>query len=175
MLFSDLYVEVTAALERRAIDFLVAGGVAVGLHGIRRSTDDLDLVIDAERRADAIAALEELGFTSLRQMEGFSNHARRGAGDQRVDLLYVRSSTRTQLFERAVRVEYGGRSYPVVDPHHLCAMKLFAVSQNPGRTYSDLADVRELISARLVDKDEILRYLDRYGLREHATTLGLRA
>lgn len=55
---------VFAALNAHHVRYLVAGGVAVVLHGYVRLTADLDLVVDlAEKQAAAaIVALSELGL-----------------------------------------------------------------------------------------------------------------
>lgn len=38
-------VEVLAALERERVDYVLIGGVAMGLHGLVRATDDMDFFI----------------------------------------------------------------------------------------------------------------------------------
>jgi len=58
------YEDVLRALDAASIRFVVVGGVAVILHGVPRSTADLDLVIDLEegnvRRF--IGVMAQLGF-----------------------------------------------------------------------------------------------------------------
>lgn len=60
----DMFEAVFRALNDRGVRYLVAGGVAVVLHGYTRFTKDLDLVVDlAEEQAlGAIEALTELGL-----------------------------------------------------------------------------------------------------------------
>ncbi len=43
-----LYEEIIQALNKDRVDYLVAGGVAVVLHGVIRMTADLDLVLDLD-------------------------------------------------------------------------------------------------------------------------------
>lgn len=52
------------ALSRAGVRFLVAGGVAVNLHGHSRLTQDLDLVVGLSRdnALSAMRALSELGY-----------------------------------------------------------------------------------------------------------------
>ncbi len=44
------YARVFARLNRARVRYLVAGAVAMGLHGLQRATIDLDLMVDLEPR-----------------------------------------------------------------------------------------------------------------------------
>jgi predicted nucleotidyltransferase len=52
------------ALNHQHIKYLIAGGVAVNIHGYQRMTQDLDLVIQLipENIINALSALEQLGY-----------------------------------------------------------------------------------------------------------------
>lgn len=58
---------VTRALNDAGVQYLVVGGVAVGLHGYPRTTQDLDLVVrlDRENAAQALDALSALGYRPM--------------------------------------------------------------------------------------------------------------
>ena len=55
---------VARALNDAGVEYLVVGGVAVGLHGYPRTTQDLDLVVrlDRENAVEALDALSSLGY-----------------------------------------------------------------------------------------------------------------
>lgn len=57
-------ITIVQALENAGVRFLVAGGVAVNLHGYARLTHDLDLVIELspENARTAMRALAALGY-----------------------------------------------------------------------------------------------------------------
>ena len=62
------YLKLFQALNRAEVRYLVAGGVALNLHGVPRMTADLDLALalDDENIRAALAALQEYGMvTSL--------------------------------------------------------------------------------------------------------------
>jgi hypothetical protein len=61
---SVFYEEVFRKLNESGIRYLVAGGMAVNLHGVPRLTQDLDLLIDLDREniLKTIDALMELGY-----------------------------------------------------------------------------------------------------------------
>ena len=58
----ELTERVHALLKRKDIDYAIVGGVAVCLHGYRRNTVDLDLLIRPEDTADVRSALEAEGL-----------------------------------------------------------------------------------------------------------------
>ena len=53
--------ELLLELSRAQVDFIVIGGVAVGVHGFIRATEDLDIVPDPD-----VANLERLGVMRRR-------------------------------------------------------------------------------------------------------------
>ncbi|MBZ0089013.1 MAG: hypothetical protein K8H90_01405 [Thermoanaerobaculia bacterium] len=173
MNFGRVLTEVREQLDRCEVRFALAGGVAVAAHGVQRTTLDLDLVVASAQSDAAVAALESLGFETLRRSAAFSNHLRADSGE-RVDLLFVAAPTAAAMFARAVvRDLFGAEGIAVVDAEHLVAMKLFAIQVNPTRAGLDLEDVRALMARGLVDGATVSVYLDRYGLGEHRKTLGL--
>lgn len=59
-----VYEEIIQALNKDRVDYLVAGGVAVVLHGIIRMTADLDLVVDldAGNLKKFLSTIKALGY-----------------------------------------------------------------------------------------------------------------
>lgn len=51
------------ALANAGVEYAVCGGLAVALHGHVRATRDIDLLIPAEQKDKAMAALRDAGFT----------------------------------------------------------------------------------------------------------------
>ena len=71
---------IAEALERAAVRYLVAGGLAVNAHGYLRFTKDVDLVIQlqTDNLRRALAAREALGYrpaipVSLIRMKAIAN------------------------------------------------------------------------------------------------------
>jgi len=60
----SLVLEVAAALDNAGVAYVVAGGVAVVLHGHLRTTVDLDIALDLSKAnvEAALAVLEDLGL-----------------------------------------------------------------------------------------------------------------
>jgi len=61
------YLDLFRALERHQVDYLLVGGLAVALHGIERSTMDIDIVVatDPRNRASLLALARELELTPV--------------------------------------------------------------------------------------------------------------
>jgi len=53
---------------------------------------------------------------------------------------------------------------PVVSPEHLIQLKLFAIRNDPGRKFKELADIRELIHRTPIDREKIREQFIRDGL-----------
>lgn len=149
--------------EERHLRFALCGGLAMAAYGLGRTTFDVDLVMEAAAQDEMIAALEGRGFQTLHRSSGFSNHRH---GDPRwgsVDLVWVRGATAATLFAGVRRLPGpGARLWPVVSPEHLAAMKLHALSQDPGR-WDDWGDLRYLLALEGVDRERIRREFIRRG------------
>ncbi len=57
-----------------------------------------------------------------------------------------------------------GLKVPVPRPEHLAAMKVLAMKNDPGRTFQELADIRNLMRQPDFDRDELRRSFDKHGL-----------
>lgn len=166
MLEQTWYERVLAALNDAGVSYLVAGGIAVNLHGVPRFTKDLDLYIDwdAANVNRLLAALQTLGF-SIRQPVNpalLADPVERGriqreknviaftfyATDrpfQEVDLLLIDSPPYQEAARRAVSRQAGTLVFPVVAIADLITMKTAG-----GRLQdeSDIAALRQIAALR---------------------------
>jgi len=131
-----LYLEFDLIVRRFAqakLRYAVAGGLAVGLHGYVRATQDMDFLMHETDLAKARSILLKLGY---RANPGVQEFARAGLTLNRffkrspkeedlmlVDILNPTSVWMLQVLERAVLVPYGKRSIPVVTANDLVKMK----------------------------------------------------
>ncbi len=154
------------ALNTSGVRYLVAGGVAVVLHGYVRLTADLDLVVDLaeEQAAAAIRALTGLGLKPRLPVDPllFADPEQRAAWVRDrgmtvftlfdpanpllvVDLFAEPPADFDELWDRAVDVELDTATVKVVSVDDLLAMK-----RSAGRP-QDLLDIAELERIRDVD------------------------
>jgi hypothetical protein len=122
---------------RDVVDAPVLGGIAVYLHGVRRSTIDLDLYT-ADRQATA---------TQLLAAGARWNSAKREHVLDGVRIHTVTPQDSGVTIERTAIID----GIRVVNLNDLVAIKLLCGLKNPGRL-KDLSDVQELIRVVPLDK-----------------------
>ncbi|MBV6416062.1 MAG: hypothetical protein CMLOHMNK_00590 [Steroidobacteraceae bacterium] len=151
------------ALAQAGVRFVIAGGVAVVLHGHDRLTADLDIALEltAESVSAAIAALTRIGYRPMAPVDPMqlADPAIREAWrrDRNMTVFSLWDSTNTkptidiflesplpfeELWTNAALVELGGVNVRVVSREHLIRIK-----RASGRP-QDLADVERLQSRK---------------------------
>jgi len=158
------YEDVLVALQEGGVRYVLVGGTAVILHGVPRTTADLDIVIDLEEAnvGRLVEAMTRLGFRPRapvpaadlasaerrrewieeKGMRAFTFH-RPGRLLDEVDVLIDTPLTFAELARDAQVLEAGGLRLPVASARHLIRMK-----ETTGRG-QDAADVDAL--RRLLD------------------------
>jgi hypothetical protein len=162
----------TATLEAAEIAYALIGAAALAVHGISRSTFDLDLLaVDRGCLAPAL-------WTGLEQ-RGIAIEIRRGdvddplagivrfsaAGAQPVDLVVGRSSWQRDTLARAGRARVGNLEIPVLQPSDLVLLKLYAGGPQ------DAWDIEQLLCG--AERDALIREVENHltELPAPATTL----
>lgn len=162
-------------LRQQGLPAAIVGGVAVCLHGYRRNTVDVDLLVRREDAAVVRQALEDSGYVWDPDEREFVSPAAvpvqfllsgDPAGDDTSYGVYQPDPAAPQ-----VTTEVEG--LPVVSLSRLIALKMACGLGNVRRTYRDLADVVELIAANDLGRD-FARHLPK-SLRKEFRELVLRA
>src|SRR5204863_7771491 len=78
--------QVAAALNAMGIRFALIGGLALASHKVVRATQDVDLLVEAEKADEIDAELARLGYRCLHRSAEAANYAR---ADERIDFLYA--------------------------------------------------------------------------------------
>lgn len=163
--FAKIIELVGGFLDRGGHRWAVCGGLGLAAYGFARMTFDADFVVEGAVQDDLVTFLESCGFETQYRSQGFSNHLHPDSTLGRVDFVYVRGKTATELFAAAREVDGPhGRSLRVPKPEHLAAMKVAAMASDPSRTLQDLADIQFLLRLPDVDREEIRGYFVRSGL-----------
>jgi hypothetical protein len=153
------YLDLFAALERRRVDYVLIGGLAIALHGIERATMDIDVTVAMTpgNLTALVAMARELGMSPVapvalealadpeqlarwhreRNLEAFALRAP-GIAGVTLDVLLYPPVDFTRLRERAETFRAG--EVPVVVA---CIDDLIALKQAVGRPI-DLADIEHL-------------------------------
>jgi hypothetical protein len=138
------------ALNADGVPYALCGGLALGIHGHPRATEDIDILVDAADLVRALAAAKRVGFDiPARKMifglrEGKKREVQRVSkldpqtGDlMPLDFLLVNDEL-VDVWSSRITVDTGVRKLIVVSRAGLATMKRIA-----GRT-RDLADLEEL-------------------------------
>lgn len=132
----SLYLEFDAivrAFEQARLRYAVAGGLAVGLHGNLRTTEDMDFLMHADDMTSAGVVLCALGYALRNEPWTFKNTRLtlhrfmkpvEGTEDLHVvDLLVPGSAKALRFLEKAVAIPYADITLRVVQAKDLIAMK----------------------------------------------------
>jgi hypothetical protein len=152
--------EITPIAERaaeRKLPFLVAGGLAVEVHGYQRKTFDADLVIRREDRDTWLELMHEMGFSVFREGPVFLQLNPPEEGDlPPVDLMFMNSETFSNLATTAIPNPAGPALPPVISLESLIAMKCHAIRHgHPGRVVKDSDDLIHLFLANRLNPEAV--------------------
>jgi len=163
------YEEVFRKLNELGIKYLVAGGMAVNLHGVPRLTQDLDLLIDLgeENILKIVKALAELGYRP-RIPEDPSKFAKAEIREkykkeknmkvfpffhssipfQEIDLMFDTPVSYKEAVERKIILQAGDMVIPLVSIHDLIKLK-----EVVGRKH-DISDIRMLQEVLKMEEED---------------------
>lgn len=138
--------KITKRLEDLKIPYAVVGGMALFEHGLRRFTEDVDILVTKENLKKVHDELEGLGYVPPHR---HSKHLRDTELGVKIEFLTTGDypgdgKAKPVAFPdpTAVSIEFGGISY--LNLQTLVELKLASGMTNPGRL-KDLSDVLELI------------------------------
>ena len=147
----SLYLEFDLLIRRFAaahIRYAVAGGLAVGLHGFVRATEDMDFVVDSNDMEKVAGILRRAGYrrnpeTVTFRKARFTLHRfyKRTEGAEEllvVDILIPVSGPARLLLDRAVKLRFADTAVHVVANKDLIWMKQMRGSA------TDRADIERL-------------------------------
>jgi hypothetical protein len=164
-----LFQQLREESQKRDLQFLVIGGLAVNAYGFSRDTADLDLLIAKERRSEWLDVFSAKGYRLLTEREAFAQLEPPKAGEWPVDLMLVREPTFREFLNNAVQVEIYQEMLLVPKLEHLIALKLHALKHTHlGRFLKDYLDVENLIRVNKLNlkEDRIRQLFLKYGTVE---------
>ena len=158
---------ITEFFEKEKIDYALIGAFALYTYGYTRATRDIDFITKIEYQKNIVKYLESIGFETLNQTKGYSNHLH-PIGSMRFDFVYISGDTADIIFQSIKKKKlFEDHVLPVVSPEHLIALKLFAIKNEPGRKLKELADIKEIYELTKIKKGIIYKYLKKYDLEEY--------
>ena len=150
--------QVTTALREVGAPYALIGGLALAPHHVIRATQDVDLLVDAQKAEAVDAKLAELGYRCLHRSADAGNYLR---GDERVDLIYAHRPIAQRLLNGAAELSTSLGKVSVISAEGLIGFKLQGLVNDPHRT-QDLEDIRALLKANRghLDLTELREYFE---------------
>lgn len=153
--------------KQAEIDYAVVGAFALKAYGYLRATQDVDFLVRAAHQSRIITYLESLGYETIYRSTGYSNHVHPLANLGRIDFIYVEGETADIILSEATPLlVLDDISVPVVRAEHLIALKVFAMKNDPERSFREMADLQYLLKLPGLDLEEIRGYFEKYGQME---------
>ena len=149
--------------------FLVIGGHALNVHGISRSTGDLDLMVETKDLDFWREFLVGLGYEVFHESSGFLQSKPGTLAAWPIDLMLVSGETMVKALQDADSTQVFGPSVQVASVGSLIAMKLHTLRfVDAERALKDQADLLALLNlAGIATDSEAFRQLcSRYGTLE---------
>jgi predicted nucleotidyltransferase len=134
------------------IPFLVIGGYAVMAHGYVRTTEDLDLIAQHERRPELRKLLDDLGMKVTNDAPTFLQFEPQNDLGMKVDLMFVATNVFSLMQQASVEAKIEGIHVRVVSLLHLIALKCHALRHSKSiRRLKDMDDLLQLILIHKLD------------------------
>jgi hypothetical protein len=165
-------VAVLAALEAAGIPYMIVGSLASNFHGIPRSTQDADFVVELDPESlQRLSAALPIGLSlglqgAFEAVTGSIRYLIEMAGSSFVCELFVRSDDAhdQERFRRRERVHVLGRVAFVASAEDMVVTKLRWTLE--AQRAKDREDIRNILAVRAPDLD--WAYVERWA-REHGT------
>ena len=136
----------------RGLKFIVIGGHAVMQHGYVRATDDADILVNKEERAQWLDAVQGLGYALSHDGGTFLQFTPADDAGWDLDLMLVPAETFRKLLAQTCPGTIEGIAVAIPKLDHLLALKLHAARHGPGlRKLKDLDDIIRLVIVNRVD------------------------
>ena len=136
--------QVAELLQRQQVPFAVIGASALAVHGVSRSTFDIDLLV-TDRRTLSPQFWTLDAKVDIRRGDEHDPLAGvirlRAAGERDIDVVVGRAAWQAELLESNLRVELEGTQVPVVAAAGVILLKLYAGG------LQDQWDIQQLLAA----------------------------
>ncbi len=148
--------------EEREVRYALIGGLALGLWGIRRPTENLNFLVHRDNLDEVDRIMLGLEYEPLMRSENCSRYTSPLAAFGEVDFLHAFRPASLEMLDRARQVEAfdGALTIRVVLPEDLIGLKVQALANDARRRSSDLADIEAILDVhgQTLDWEKIRAY-----------------
>jgi hypothetical protein len=146
---------VLEAADRGGYRAALIGGFALDLHRVRRTTGDVDFLVEEGGAEPLLAELQREGMRLLHRSAEVANLESSRPEIASVDLLFARREPTLAMLDRAQtrRLAVDALAVPVVDVEGIIGLKAPAVCNDPRRRRRDEQDIVDLLTLWLPELD----------------------
>ena len=168
MKFKNILKNIICFFDKEKLEYALIGAFALKAYGYVRATQDIDFIVGRNARLKILPYLESIGYDTIYESDGYSNHLHPITNLGRIDFVYVQGETAEQIFSFTRRLLiFENMKIPVVCPEHIAALKIYAIKCNPARKFKEFADIKQLIELTDLELTDIRKYFDKYGIMEN--------
>jgi hypothetical protein len=154
--------------EEREVRYALIGGLALGLLGVRRPTENLNFLVHRDSIDEVDRIMLSLEYEPLMRSENCSRYTSPLAAFGEVDFLHAFRPATLEMLDRAQPIEAfdGAMTIRVVLPEDLIGLKVQALANDVRRRASDLADIEAILQAHgaALDWEKIGTYFALFDL-----------
>lgn len=146
MNFAKVLARVVTDFDAHGVHYALIGGMAMAMHGLQRTTLDLDFILLINDLDISDEILRNHGYHRAFHSENVSHYLSTEPALGRIDLLHAFRSATLGMLERADRLPWPNSiTVPVVHLEDLIGLKIQALVNDPARQSHDWADIHQII------------------------------
>lgn len=158
MQIQDTMTLAAKTLDNEKIKFALIGGFALAAHGVIRTTQDIDLLVDGRKKLETKDALLSRGFRVAFESE----EVLQLSGQGQLDILFANRESTQNMLQRAQPIN--NFPVPVVSAEDLIGLKIQAYKNDIGREFQDKADIQALLQKnKTIDLNIVKKYADMFN------------
>ncbi len=144
-------------MQKNAISHALIGGFALAVYGNHRTTSDIDLLADGDKKE----LIKSVFISNSFLLKHESDEVLQFSGPGFLDILLAhRSLTKAMLEDAQKNPELG---INVLRAEDLIGLKIQAYKNDSNRELQDKADIQKLLKVEGLDLQRIKKYADLFG------------
>lgn len=169
MKYLTIFHLISSVCKNKNVSCVLIGGFALNHYKVSRQTADVDFLITNDDYKKIAPLLEEEGYEQEYVQEVFVRFTAQKSNLMNLDFMFVDKQTLDAIIHDGKEVIVAEQKCIVPSVHHLIALKLHAIKNNPkAREFKDFLDIGDLIRTNKIDinDSEFKNLCLQYGTEE---------
>jgi hypothetical protein len=165
--FKLVFEKLLTFFHENNVRYALMGGFALGLHGVARSTVDIDFLIHRDDLSKIQAIMSELGYKCVYKSENVSQYISLLKVFGEVDFIHAFREISLKMLERVEEKKAFNEtiSVKVLKPEDIIGFKVQAIANDESRKAFDLGDIESLMALHKesLNWDTVEEYFSLFG------------